>query len=78
MNELLVKYKDANDTSEFGYILANTYNGRVADLIPIVKQVDSIQLEEKWYKYVSCEFVPSSDIGILDVLYIYVDGYDKD
>ena len=76
MNELLVKYKHVNDSSERGCILSNIYNGRVADLIPIVEQVDSIQLEENWYKYVSCEFIPSADIGILDVLYIYVDGYD--
>lgn len=75
MNELLVKYKDVNDHSEGGYIAANMCKGRVCDLLPVIKQVDSIRLGEDWYTYCSSEFIPSDGTGFLDVLYIYVEEY---
>lgn len=77
IDELLVKYKHIDDTSSRGYISATTYNGRVADILPMLKQVDSIKLNDDWFVYVSSEFVPAKSNPELDVLYIYVEGYDE-
>ncbi|HZK00198.1 MAG TPA: hypothetical protein VFC79_09325 [Tissierellaceae bacterium] len=77
IDELLVKYKHIDDTSSHGYISATIYKGRVADILPVIKQVDSIKLNDDWFVYQSSEFQPSSGVGFLDVLYIYVEGYDE-
>lgn len=77
MDELLVKYKDVDDFNDYSFISAHTYKGKVADIIPLLKQVDTIKLRDDFYSYVSCEFEPSSRVGELDVLYIYVESYDE-
>lgn len=78
MNELLVKYKNVDDLDDFSFIEATTYNGSVCDILPVIKQVDSIKLKDEWYRYSSSEFVPTKGTGYCDVLYIYVTSYDDE
>lgn len=76
MKELLVKYKDVDDMDDYSYLSANFYKDNVASLLQIIKQVDSINLNDEYYTYESSEFVPSKGNGYLDVLHIYVSSYE--
>jgi hypothetical protein len=69
---VLVKYRDM-ETSE---MISATHDCSPTEILRLVKEVDTIKLEDDYYTYVSSEFVPSTDECILDVLNIYVDVID--
>ena len=68
---MLIKYKDIEDVSE-NYLEAINHENPV-EVIQMAKLVNSIKLGEDWYKYDSCEFIPTFDNVFIDVLHIYVD-----
>lgn len=77
MNKTIVKFKHVEDTSERGYIEA-IYPFNPVQTLQLLKIADSIKLGDDYYTYEFCEFVPSTNKEILDVIYVYVDGYDED
>lgn len=69
---MLIKYKDIEDTTEYGFIEAS-YSDSAVEIIQLSKLVDSIKLGDDWYTYESTEFIPTNDNESVDVLYVYVD-----
>ena len=69
---MLIKYKDIEDTTEYGFIEA-VYSDYPIETIQLTKLVDSIKLGDNWYKCESTEFIPTNNNENVDVLYIYVD-----
>ena len=68
---MLIKYKDIEDVSD-NYLEAIHHDNPV-EVIQLAKLVDSIKLGDEWYKYVSCDFVPTTDNVFIDVLHIYAE-----
>lgn len=69
---VLIKYKDIEDTTEYGFIEA-VYSDSPVEVIQLTKLVDSIKLGDDWYKYESTEFIPTNNNENVDALYVYVD-----
>ena len=75
MDKTLVKFKHIEDISECNYIKA-LYSLNPVQTVQLLKEVDSIKLGEDYYRYHSCEYEPTDDVGVYNVVYVYVEGYD--
>lgn len=75
MNKTLVKFKHVEDIDDFDYIKA-IYSLDPVQVIQLLKEVDAIKLDDNFYRYHSCEYEPTDDVGVYNVVYVYVEGYD--
>lgn len=69
---MLIIYKDIEDISDDGSI-ESIHHANPVEVIQLIKQVNNIKLGDDWYKYESCEFIPTADNIHVDVLHIYVE-----
>lgn len=77
MNKTLVKFKHVNDADDSTYISA-LYTTNPLEVVQLSKETGSIKLNDDYYRYYSCEYAPTDEVGILNVVYIYVEGYDDE
>ena len=74
MDKTLVKFKHVDDMDDFKYIKA-IYSLNPVQTIQLLKEVNAIKLDDNFYRYHSCEYEPTDEVGILNVVYVYVEEY---
>lgn len=74
MDKTLVKFKHVDDMDDFEYIKA-IYSLNPVQTIQLLKEVNAIKLNDNFYRYHSCEYEPTDEVGILNVVYVYVEEY---
>ena len=75
MDKTLVKFKDIDCRDDFDYIKA-IYSLSPVQTIQLLKEVNAIKLDDNFYRYHSCEYEPTDEVGVLNVVYVYVEGYE--
>lgn len=75
MNDILVKYINQDTIGDNEYIDAVDHDNPV-ELIQMLKQVDSIKIEDEYYKYSFSDFHPATEYGFIDAVYIYLELLD--
>lgn len=74
MDKTLVKFKHLEDMDDYSFI-KSIFSLNPVQTIQLLKEVDSIKLGKDYYKYHSCEYEPTDEVGILNVVYVYVEEY---
>lgn len=74
MDKTLVKFKHVDGIDDFEYIKA-IYSLNPVQTIQLLKEVNAIKLDDNFYSYHSCEYEPTDKVGILNVVYVYVEEY---
>ena len=69
---MLVKFKYIEASDDYDYIKAVDYDDPT-EIIKLVKQVDSIIINDEWYEFAWSEFKPAESKECLDILNIFVD-----
>jgi len=77
MEKFLIKYKHIEDTDDYSYIEAMRIDNPT-EVIRLLKEVGSINLKDDWYVYNSSEFIPATEIGMIDTIIVYVLSYDDE
>lgn len=69
---MLVKFKNVEVLDDYDYIKAIDYDNPI-EIIKLVKQLDTIMIDNKLYELVWSEFKPAENKEHLDVLNIFID-----
>ena len=75
MEKTLVKFKHIEESTN-SFIEA-VYHFNPVQTIQLLKEVTTIRLDDDYYEYCSCEYVPTDQIGAVNVVNVYVASYEN-